>query len=281
MVEKRSERPPRLVMTCAYLALIGAFQVIQAVVILTNWYSESAEKQVKQFTDPLVEGGLNRGDAETTFRIYLAILAILGGGVAVFAIYTALGHVASRILLTITAPLMALVGWGLGSFLAVVLSVVTVSCVIQLWTADVRQWFALLSGKPLPAPVVTAPPAPSTPVGQVGPVGQPPVAHHMVGQPPAPRTTDVPKILAIVTLSISSMVALGCGIYLMMYELALDRLVQQQLDSEMNWMDLTEAEIRDSYDQLAILSWVVLPLSLVAVGVSSILLLRRRRHDGR
>ena len=63
-----------------------------------------------------------------------------------------------------------------------------------------------------------------------------------------------------------------------MYEFARDELVRQQLDSGMNWMNLSEAEVRDSYHDLAVMSWVVLPLCLVAIGVSTVLLVRRRRR---
>ena len=135
MTEHRSERPPRLVPTCAYLGVIGAFQVLQVIIVLTGWYSESGEDQVKRFTDPLVADGIKRGDAETIYRVFLAILAILAASVLVFAIYTALGHAVSRIMLTITAPLMALLGIMQGSFMSILLSVVALAFVLQLWNA--------------------------------------------------------------------------------------------------------------------------------------------------
>ena len=146
MTEHRAERPPRLVTTCAYLGVIAAFQVAQAIVVLTGWYSESGEDQVKRFTDPLVEGGINRGDAETVYRVYLGILAALAASVIVFAIYTALGHAVSRIMVTVAAPLMAFLGMMQGSFVSVLLSVVALTCTFQLWNADARRWFALISG---------------------------------------------------------------------------------------------------------------------------------------
>ena len=64
-----------------------------------------------------------------------------------------------------------------------------------------------------------------------------------------------------------------------MYEFAREELVREQLDSGMNWMNLSEAEIRDSFHDLAVVSWVVLPLCLVAIGVSTVLLVRRRRRS--
>src|SRR5215218_10040889 len=142
MTEHRPQRPPRLVTTCAYLAVIGVFQAVQVMIVLTGWYSASGEDQVKRFTDPLVDDGINRGDAETIYRVYLAILAIVGASVLVFTVYTAMGHAVSRIMLTITAPLMAFLGMTQGSFVSVLLSVVALMCAFQLWNADVRRWFA-------------------------------------------------------------------------------------------------------------------------------------------
>jgi hypothetical protein len=283
MTEHRSARPPRLVTTCAYLGVIGVFQVLQVVMVLTGWYSDSGEGQVKRFTDPLVAEGIRRGDAETVYRGYLTILAILAGAVLVFAVYTAMGQAVSWIMLTITAPLMALVGIAQGSFLSVLLSVVTLTCVFQLWSVDVRRWFALIGGKEQPAPV--APTGwPPVPPSQTTPDG-PPQAPQWPAQPPAyaprraPATQDWVKILSLVSLIVSSIVAAGCTLYLLMYELARDELVQQQLDSGVNWMNLTEAEIRDSFHDLAVFSWVVLPLALVAIAVSTVLLVRRRHRS--
>ena len=287
MTEHRSERPPRLVTTCAYLGVIGAFQVLQVIIVLTGWYSESGEEQVKRFTDPLVKDGINRGDAETIYRVYLAILAILAASVLVFAVYTALGHAVSRIMLTITGPLMALLGITQGSFVTILVSVVTLTCVLQLWNADVRQWFARLAGHEAPAPVAASgwpppmPPTPHAPAEQ----GQPPVPHqqwapHPQAYAPRPKApTDVVKVLSLITLIGSSVVAAGCAVYLLMYEFARDELVRQQLESGMNWMNLSEAEVRDSYHDLAVMSWVVLPLCVVAIGVSTVLLVRRRRRN--
>ncbi len=195
MTEHRSERPPRLVTTCAYLGVIGAFQVVQAIIVLTGWYSESGEEQVKRFTDPLVDDGINRGDAEAVYRVYLAILAILAASVLVFAVYTAMGHAVSRIMLTITAPLMALLGITQGSFVSILLSVVTLTCVLQLWNADVRRWFARLAGREEPAPVAASgwpPPMPPAPAEQ----GQHPAPQQQWSPHPqayAPPPSEAPR----------------------------------------------------------------------------------------
>lgn len=294
MTEHRSSRPPRLVTTCAYLGVIGVFQVVQVIVVLTGWYS-SGEEQVKRFTDPLVTDGLSRGDAEMVYRVYLGILAVLAGSVLVFAVYTAKGQAVSRIMLTITAPLMALLGITQGSFVSVLMSVVALMCVFQLWSADVRHWFALISGKVQPAPAAASgwpPPLPPTPAEQnpqpaaqqQWPGQQPPPQHwaphpQAYAQPRSPAPADWVKILSLITLIGASVVAAGCAIFLVMYEVAREELVKQQLEPGVNWMNLTEAEVRDSYRDLAVLSWVVLPLCLVAIVVSTVLLVRRRRRS--
>jgi hypothetical protein len=285
MTEHRSARPPRLVTTCAYLGVIGLFQVVQALVVLLGWYSASGEDQVKRFTDPLVTDGIDRGDAEMVYRIYLGILAFLAASVLVFAVYTAMGQAVSRIMLTITASLMALLGTTQGSFLSILLSVVTLTCVLQLWNADVRRWFALLAGKEEPAPVLPTgwpPPVPPAPLDQ-GQQAAPP--QHWAQHPPAyapqrpPAGADAIKVLSIITLIGASIVAAGCGFYLLVYGLAREELVKEMVNSENNWMNLTEAEIRANIHDLATVSWVMLPLCLVAIVVSTVLLIRRRRRN--
>jgi hypothetical protein len=51
------------------------------------------------------------------------------------------------------------------------------------------------------------------------------------------------------------------------------------LRSESNWMNLSEPEIRANIHDLAVISWVLLPVCLVAVVVASVLLVRRRRRS--
>lgn len=287
MAEKTPARPPRLVMTCVYLALAGTFHLVQSVVVLADWYG-SGEEQVKRFTDPLVDSGMARGDAETVFRVYLAVLAMLAGAVVVFGIYTALGHGLSRILVTVLAPLMALLGLGQGMFFSIAVCVIVVMSLVQLWSLEVRRWFALLAGKePPPEPVAAAaatwPPPQSTDLAgtqQVPAQWQGHPQAYAQGYPPRPPARrDTVKTLSLIALIVSSLLALGCGVYLLMYEFAREELVREQLDSGMNWMDLSESEIRDSMADLAAASWVGLGLCLVAAVVSAVLLVRRRRRS--
>lgn len=274
MTELRADRPARLVTVCLYLGLLAAVQIVQVFTVLSSWDSTSGQKQVKKFTDPLVEEGFSRDGAETTYRILLGVLAILAASAVVFAVYTTMGHAVSRIMLTITAPLMALVGLGEGSVFAIALSIVTFYCVSQLWSPEVRRWFARLAGKdvsmPGPPPAQPVPtevasqPSTSLPV-QVAPVRQ-----------PAP--TDWVKIMSIITLIVSSLVALGCGLFLVVYGVARDQFVRMEVDSSGNWANLTEAEVRDAAHTFAVMSWALLPLCLIAIGVSITLLVRRRQR---
>ena len=86
-------------------------------------------------------------------------------------------------------------------------------------------------------------------------------------------------MLSIITLIGASIVAAGCGFFLLIYGLAREELVKEMVGSESNWMNLTEAEIRANIHDLATISWVMLPLCLVAVVVSTVLLVRRRRRS--
>jgi hypothetical protein len=283
MTELRADRPPRLVSACLYLGVLGAFQVFQVISVLTTWYSTDGQKQVRRFTDQLVDAGMGRGDAETVYRVYLGVLAMLAASVLVFAVYTAMGHAVSRIMLTITAPLMALVGMGESSVFALALIVVALYCVFQLWTPDVRRWFARLSGKqPPPAQPASPPIAPPTvgasSAGSPG-AGDGPVPPAQTYLPPSPAITkDWVKIWSLVVLIASSIIAFGCGAFLLVYGFRRDELVRAEVDSPGNWAHLSEAEIRDSIHTLAVMSWTVLPLCLVAIGVSIALLVRGRHR---
>lgn len=270
MSEGIRERPQRLLTACLYLGLICAFQVINVFVELGDWDSIEGQARVKSFTDPLLREGMSVGDAELALRVLLGFVALVGASGVVFAIYTALRHAASRVLLSGVGSLIALYCLAQGSIITAIQGGIVVFCLIQLWSADVRAWFA---GETVPVSeadpfaAVVPPPADRHPHAHVGPVQTKPAGRQ-----------DWVKILSIVSLSISSVVALGCGFYLLMYEFAREDLVRQQLDSGMNWMDLSEAEVRDSFHQVAILSWVVLALCLVAIIVSTVLLVGRRRR---
>lgn len=261
MTQPRAARPPRLATACGYLGLVAVFQVVQVIAILSSWYSVDGQKQVRSFTDPLTDDGMSSGNAEMVFRVYLGFVAVIAASTVVFAVYTFLGHAVSRIMLAIAGPLVALICITQGTFTSALLGVIALTCVFQLWSADIRRWFTSPGDDPHEVTAV-----------RTEEVAQP---RAYAPQAPPKPPHDVVRTVALVTLIGGLVVAFGCGAYLVMYEVALDQLVRQQLESGMNWMDLTEAEIRDSFHQMAILSWVVLPLSLVAVAASAVVLRRR------
>lgn len=269
MTETRSARPPVLLSACLYLGLIAGLQVVRVLVVLNDWDSLNGQARLKRYTDPFVDGGMSRGDAETTFRVLLAVLAFVGATAVVLAVYTALGHRASRILLTIIGGALALMCLATGSIFYVIQGAIAMVCIYQLWTPAVRAYFGGASpGTPQarPDPFAT-PPHADAPVSQQPQLYAPPVAPR-----PAPRR-NTGRTFALITLIGSSFVAFGCAVYLVLYEVSRDELVKDQLD--MNLMNRTEAEIRDSLQALAVLSWVVLALCVVAIAVSAVVLLRR------
>ena len=164
--------------------------------------------------------------------------------------------------------------------------------VFQLWHADVNRWFAQLSGKDAAcagrglrlaaadAAAGSPPPSRSTEQGQHQAPQQQWAPHPQAYAPPRPQPpADAVKILSIITVIVASVVAAGCAFFLLIYEVAREELVKEMLSSESNWMNLSEAEVRDNIHDLAMISWVVLPLCLVAVVVSTVLLVRRRRRS--
>ncbi|MGA8988473.1 hypothetical protein [Aeromicrobium sp.] len=278
MTEAGSRRPPRLVTACLYLGLISAFQVIGVLIELADWSSLDGQARLTRWTDPLVEGGMTRAGAETALRVAFTMVAIIAAAAVVFAVYTALGHAVSRIMLSIVGPVIGLYCVGQGSLIMAIQGVVVFTCLFQLWSSDVRTWFAIKNGRAPQNDVPTgAWPPPGTSPDSTGtlPHGQP--TRIEVGPPVQQSRPRAASVWPLIVLVLSSLFAMGCGAYLVVYRVARDEMVRQQLESGANWMNLSEAEIRDGYEQLAVLSWVAIPLCLIAIGASLVLMLRQRR----
>jgi hypothetical protein len=267
MNQARPARPPILLSACVYLGLICALQVTRVVAVMSQWNSFAGQARLKRYTQAFVDGGMSRADAETAFRVVLAVLAFVAATGVILAVYTALGHRVSRVLLTIVGVVIALACLSAGSFIYLLQGVIALAFVFQLWTPDVRTWFAVKNGAvPLPAAAAAwPPPTPPVPQGQGAPAG-----------PRPPSGQDAARTIAIITLIGSSLIAFGSTVYLLMYAFARDALLRQQLDSNAKLFHQSEAEIVDGMRALAILCGVGLPLSLVAVAASVVLLVRRR-----
>ncbi|AXT83780.1 hypothetical protein C6I20_00250 [Aeromicrobium sp. A1-2] len=296
MTQAGRVRPPKLLTVCLYLGLVFALQVINVFVELADWTSLDGQARLKRWTAPMVDEGMTRADAETALRVAFTIIAIVSAAGLVFAVYTALGHWVSRIMLSIVGPIVAVYSVSQASFVGTIQGVVIFACLYQVWTPDVRAWFAAKNGKPLPAgsaqpaPVGTWPP----PMAQAAQPGTAPSEAAQSGtdeadlpaqpgqarapQPAARPRQDVVKVWSMIILILSSLVAMGCGAFLVAYEVARDEMVRQQVESGANWMNLSAAEVRDTLGQLAVLSWIVLPMCLLAIGASIVLLLRRGRQ---
>ncbi|MBC7629881.1 hypothetical protein [Aeromicrobium sp.] len=145
MTEARRARPRMLVSACLYLGMICLILGIQVVTILTQWNTIDGQANVKSQTKTFVQDGMSQADANTTYRVLLTALAVFAACGVVFAAYTAMGHRVSRIILTVFAVILALIGIlgaVAGAFVFIFVGVIASVCVYQLWTPDVRAWFA-------------------------------------------------------------------------------------------------------------------------------------------
>jgi hypothetical protein len=280
MSQARPARPPILLSACVYLGLICALQLARVVAVMSEWNSFAGQARLKRYTQAFVDGGMSRADAETAFRVVLAVLAFVAATGVILAVYTALGHRVSRVLLTIVGVVIALACLSAGSLIYLLQGVIALAFVFQLWTPDVRTWFAVKNGA-VPQPAAAGawpPPMPPVPQGPGVPGDQAPhpQAYAPSAGPRPPAGQDTARTIAIITLIGSSLIAFGSAVYLLMYAFARDALLRQQLDSNAKLFHQSEAEIVDGMRALAILCGVGLPLSLVAVAASVVLLVRRR-----
>ncbi len=144
------ERPPRVLTACLFagaLCLVLFFQVGWA---LTNWGSIAVQKEIHKAldSDALKRAGLQFDDVIGWLRWGLMALAVIAAVGVIFAIYTALGHQASRVILTIIC-VVASVSFLSLSILGLIPAAFSIWCATLLWTPEAQRWFAFKNGKQL------------------------------------------------------------------------------------------------------------------------------------
>lgn len=151
------ERPPRVLTACLFAGALCLMLFFQVGWALTNWGSIAVQKEIHKALDgdALKRAGLQFDDVIGWLRWGLMALAVVAAIGVIFAIYTAMGHQASRIILTVICVLASVAFLGLGIF-GLIPAAFSVWCATLLWTPEARRWFAFKNGKyvaPVAVPV--------------------------------------------------------------------------------------------------------------------------------
>lgn len=194
---------------------------------LSNWGSIEVQDQVRKVLadDRFNSAELEVSDVMGWLRWVLMGAAAMSAAGIVFAIYTALGHQASRVILTVMCALGSLVFLAGGVF-GILPAAFAIFCGIYLWTPDSRQWFAVKNGKALPpetAEKARLDPFASTATPAVLDTTAPATADTASADTASTVRTPRPKAVlgaGLIALVMSSMVGFVTGIYVLGYLLS-------------------------------------------------------------
>ncbi|MRK00277.1 hypothetical protein GEV27_01960 [Aeromicrobium sp. S22] len=142
-------RPPLLTAACAYLGGLAAIQSIRTISLVSSWNGDNAAEKVSPYLEALRDAGMSQASAESGYKVFLTVLAVLAAAGVVFAIHTARGDRVSRIGLTVVMGLVGVsffLGATGGSFFDAVIGAMAVAFTVRLWTGESRTWFRQLAG---------------------------------------------------------------------------------------------------------------------------------------
>lgn len=271
-------RPPRVTTACLSVGVGCLLTLSFAAQALSDWGSLEVQEQVRSVLsdERLSSAGLEVDDVIGMLRwILMGVAAVSASGV-IFAIFTARGHEASRVILTVMCGMAALLFFILG-VVGVLFAAIAIFCAVYLWTPDAREWFAIKNGR-RPAPVsASAPvsaPAAQTPADPFVPATGAPVApgvgpmgHAEVGSTPRPARPIRPNSViaaGLIALIMSSLVVVVCGLNALAY--LVDRSEYVRL--------LTESPLmKDTVDQLGMSPARLAELLFIGCSVAAALAL--------
>lgn len=146
-----ADRPPRpqaLTLTCIFVGVGSGLLLVSLVSTLSTWGSIELQDAVRDAlaTEPLQEAGIGLDQALDALRYAAYVGVVLTASAAVFAVYVARGHRASRIMLTVLCGLAFLVFAALG-LPGLLPAAFAGMCGWSLWTPDARRWFDQLDGR--------------------------------------------------------------------------------------------------------------------------------------
>jgi hypothetical protein len=189
-------RPPILAGACFYLGLLATVIAVRAITMVSTWNSENRAADVAPALRALRDAGLSADGADTFYRTFVTVVAVLAAAGVVFAVFTARGDRASRVGMTVAigAAGLATFAGALGAtFFMAMLGALAVVFTLRLWTGESRTYFRTLAGHAPPPPKApaVAPPT-SDPFASQPPPGQSPTMPAVLA-PAAQRTIDFPQ----------------------------------------------------------------------------------------
>jgi hypothetical protein len=180
---------PRQVTVASIIAGLGALLVLVNIFsVMADWGSASIREEVE---DGLKDGPFGPTDisVDTALEMLRIVLMIVAAGcvaAVVFAVYTVRRHRSAQIGLTVLAGSWALLSLALG-LAGLLLAIIAVGCVVLLWSAEARMWFA--TSTPPRREAVTGGPLNSPPPNATSVKGTPIV----MSTPPPSDEPDQPK----------------------------------------------------------------------------------------
>ena len=237
-------RPRSVTLACVYGGLGGILAAFSLYGTLQNWGSIEIQESLRSSLEPV------GADADAILPILRWIcMGLLVAAIAatVFSFYASRGHQASRIGLTVLAGLAAL-GFlltGVGGLLPAILGILVV---YLLWTAQAREWFAVVNGR-TPLSLGTTPsvppagaaqgsaPAPSTAFSGSQPPPYDPAQHAQYSQQVAAPVTQGrprPVTVALLVSGIGSLIgAMASGLVLLALVAMRDEVIKQYEQNEL------------------------------------------------
>jgi hypothetical protein len=277
MTETTMRRPPILTGACLYLGTLSAIMAVRAITLVSTWNADNRAAEAAGTLQALRDAGLSAGGAESAFKTFVTVVAVLAACGVVFAVYTARGHRPSRVGLTVVlgiAGLTTFLGVLGGSFLLVMIGALAVVFTIRLWTGEIRTYFRVLAGHA--PPVLPAQPAPTP--------HHPSEQHANASAPPSARIERMPTSVSIAvwtTFTGSLIVAIGSAIGLISIGLAGNDYEQLVRDSPFSqrMMDQSSMDYDQLYRLTLTLLGICLPLALAGLAASILVLVTQHSGD--
>ncbi len=286
----RPARPPALTLTCVFVGVGCALILIDLVSTLSSWGSIELQDAVRDALaqEPFREAGIGLDQALDYLRYAAYLGVVLAASGLVFAVYTARGHRASRICLTVLCGLAFLTFAAIG-FAGLLPAAFAGVCAWSLWTPDARRWFDQLDGRAPAAPAGAAA-ASLRPGGSQDPFAAhpassdvTPVAEERVGVPGTSTPSGRPRSVstAVVVTVVSCLVVGFLGVVMLLVSTVgadayRDALTQPGLGQDMLRASGLDAERVVQLLRISAAVWLV----LCAAGLAAAAATARRASAG-
>lgn len=237
------QRPPRVLTACLFAGALCLALLFESGWALTNWGSMEVQGSIRKAlnSDTLKSAGLSIEDVVGWLRWGLMAVAVVAATGVIFAIYTALGHQASRIILSIICVFAGLAFLTL-SVVGIVPAAFSIWCAMLLWTPDARRWFAFKNGKYVPSATPAQADPFAAPQSAAPHVVEPQQAHQHTAPPHSQQPAYAPVVAGprmpgqvltagLIALLGSGLVMLICGINALLYSVSKQDYIQMMRDN--------------------------------------------------